>query len=93
MDFYINGEIRYGIELLIRGSGLGEHQARFGAGGKYERLGVKQHLVVDCRPEVGGTTTNALRRGPNLMTMFFSDDFSRFRYVWDEDEAEIFLNA
>jgi hypothetical protein len=29
IDFYLNGKLRWGIELLVGGDGIGEHLSRF----------------------------------------------------------------
>ncbi|KAJ3017691.1 UNVERIFIED_CONTAM: hypothetical protein HDU68_011515 [Siphonaria sp. JEL0065] len=49
IDFYLNGPLRWGIELLVLGHGIGEHIDRFGPGGKYFKLAVNDYAVVDFR--------------------------------------------
>ena len=34
IDFYINGQLNWGLELLVNGSGISEHIDRFGRNGK-----------------------------------------------------------
>ncbi|KAJ3120116.1 hypothetical protein HK098_004875, partial [Nowakowskiella sp. JEL0407] len=58
IDFYLNGNLRWGIELLVNGSGIGEHLQRFSKKGKYEPLKVKDYLVVDFRENDTGEPTN-----------------------------------
>jgi hypothetical protein len=49
LTFYIDGNLRWGIELLLKGSKLKEHISRFEVGGLYHSLAVNQYLVVDFR--------------------------------------------
>ncbi len=49
-DFIIDGSLRWGVELLVQGSGVGEHVSRFEADtGKYAPLRMKDHIIVDVR--------------------------------------------
>ncbi|KAJ3194109.1 hypothetical protein HDU82_002567, partial [Entophlyctis luteolus] len=45
IDFYLNGELRWGIEVLICRDGVGEHLSRFAPTGKYFQLGVTDYAV------------------------------------------------
>jgi hypothetical protein len=50
IDFYLNSSLRWGIELLVNGVGIGEHISRFTpAEGKYVALAVSDFIVVDFR--------------------------------------------
>jgi hypothetical protein len=50
VDFYLNGSLRWGIELLVNGDRIGEHLSRFEPpNGKYVSLGVQDYAVVDIR--------------------------------------------
>jgi len=69
LDFYINGTLRWGIELLIDGAGVGEHVNRFA--GKYAPLCVSDYIVVDFR--VGRVTNVKLHE--KRMTVFFGKGF------------------
>jgi hypothetical protein len=53
LDFFINGMLRWGVELMISGDRKAEHLARFGEGGKYEALKCAQYRVVDFRTGTG----------------------------------------
>lgn len=76
VDFFINGELRWGIELLIDGAGVGEHIRRFSPGGKYSPLCARDYVVVDIRR---GAVTNVATH-EKRMTVFFSDEFKSFKY-------------
>lgn len=43
VDFYLNGRIRWGIELLLKGRAIGEHISRFSPQGKYHALDVRDY--------------------------------------------------
>ena len=73
LDFFINGNLNWCLELLRLGDKIRKHLARFDpVNGKYRNVSTKQYLVVDCRgPKVGrGCTPNASR-----CTLYFSEDF------------------
>lgn len=71
LDFYLNGDLRWGIELLVGGSDIGEHMFRFSTGGKYAALLVKDYVVLDFRK---GPVTN-IKRFEHRTTVFFNDNF------------------
>ena len=70
IDFYLNGGLRWGIELLVNGAGVGEHIGRFSEGGKYFALKVIDYAVVDFRGNDTGEVTN-VELDPKRMTVFF----------------------
>ena len=93
IDFYLNGSLRWGIELLVNGDGIGEHMAQFAANGKYAALAVKDYAIVDLRCNLDGIVTNVIRK-PERITVFFKvGDFSSCRCIFglDEDPELIFL--
>ena len=49
IDFYINGDLRWGIEILIKGNRLKDHLARCSPKGKYGPLGMNDYVVLDFR--------------------------------------------
>jgi len=74
LDFYLNGGLRWGIELLVGGRGIGEHMSRFAAGGKYAKLNVSDYAVVDFRK----SAVTEVQRYPKRITVFFdTGDFRR----------------
>ena len=91
IDFYLDGDLRWGIELLARGGQIGEHIDRFSRDGKYHALKVADYIVVDFRP---GPVSN-VRRYEKRMTVFFSSDFSVCEYVYGTDTTvhEIHLRS
>lgn len=72
INFYINGNRRWGIELLVNGDRIGGHMARFEEGGRYFALRVRDYIVVDLRRQFNRNFS----RYPKKMTIFFQDDFS-----------------
>jgi len=49
VDFYIDGVLKWMVELTSEGSDLGMHVNRFEKGGEYENIPRKDWLVVDFR--------------------------------------------
>jgi hypothetical protein len=77
LDFYVNGELQWGIELLRDGAGIGKHIARFSERGIYASLKVKAWVVVDFRANKTGLPTQ-IEALENRMTLFFKlDDFTK----------------
>ncbi|KAG9415622.1 hypothetical protein AC1031_000005 [Aphanomyces cochlioides] len=85
IDFYLNGTLRWGIELLVNGDKIGEHMARFAEGGKYSALGVKDYAVVDLRGNPTGEVTNVSRMEKRVTLFFQLNDFSCCRCIFGLD--------
>jgi hypothetical protein len=65
IDFYLNGSLRWGIELLVNGGGTGNHLSRFSQpNGKYMSLAVNDYAIVDFRRNVTNQPTN-ISKNPN----------------------------
>ncbi|CAB4410130.1 unnamed protein product [Rhizophagus irregularis] len=47
LDYYINGEICWGIELTREGNHLAEHANRFYENGKYKDIPLKEWIILD----------------------------------------------
>jgi hypothetical protein len=71
IDFYLSGSLRWGIELLINGDGIGEHIGRFSPpNGKYVSLDVRDYMVVDFRGTITGRPTNISASSLNIWYKF-----------------------
>lgn len=75
-DFYLNGELRWAIEVLINGSGVGEHISRLESNGKYVGLAYNDYVVVDFRVNATGKPTNVMRHDRRMSVFFKQGDFS-----------------
>ncbi|CAB9521841.1 expressed unknown protein [Seminavis robusta] len=74
LDFYINGSLKWVLELLRNGNKIGEHLQRFDpAQGKYRQVDFNDYLVVDCRSARQGVVHGA--GAADRCTLFFADDF------------------
>ena len=77
LDFYINGQLQWCLELLRNGDKIGEHLARFDPHeGKYREVESKEFLVVDCR---GPKRGYGARKSEDRCTLYFDDDFAKCR--------------
>ena len=83
IDFYLDGDLRWGIELLVKGDQVGEHIDRFSRKGKYHPLNVADYIVVDFRP---GPVSNVCLYEKRL-SVFFDSDFSACKYVYGNDKT------
>ena len=80
-DFLLkNGDVDWGVELLISGRTAGQHIDRFAAGGAYEVLGCDDHIVIDFR--WGEASSHQGKKDEKRMTVFFnSHDFKTCQCV------------
>ncbi|RKP16848.1 hypothetical protein ROZALSC1DRAFT_24826 [Rozella allomycis CSF55] len=92
IDFYLNGSLRWGIELLIKGSGIGEHLERFTPRGKYAPLDVSDYAVVDFRVNETGECTNVQRHAKRISVFFKKGDFSSCKCIFGEEQGVVQLN-
>jgi hypothetical protein len=72
VDFWINSELEWAVELLRQGSDKGEHMARFKDKGAYRELQPKHWRVVDFRPH--GTKP---KREDGYVAVIFSPDYQQ----------------
>jgi hypothetical protein len=87
----LNSSLRWGIELLVNGDGIGEHISRFTSpNGKYVALVVKDYTVVDiCR---NSTRATNISRHSNRITVFFKDDdYSIAQCIFGLDNAPVVI--
>ncbi|KAL6044349.1 Penicillin acylase family protein [Balamuthia mandrillaris] len=49
LDFYVNGELSWAIELLREGSEASQHKARFGPNGIYKDIPISRYALLDFR--------------------------------------------
>jgi hypothetical protein len=77
IDFYINGNLGWGIELLVKGRGVGEHIARFASpNGKYYGLVLKDYIVIDFRSSSDGSPTEVSPIEKRLSVFFQQGNYS-----------------
>lgn len=70
IDFYIDGTLRWGIELVANGAKISEHASHFSEKGKYYPLRVKDYAIVDFRRSFDGYPTTINKR----ISVFFPFD-------------------
>jgi hypothetical protein len=85
IDFYLNGDLRWGIELLINGDGIGEHISRFSPNGKYFALDVKDYVVVDLRGNNSGKPSNVSKHPKRISVFFKKDDYALAQCFFGEE--------
>ena len=72
LDFYINGDLQWCLELLRNGDKIGDHLARFHPSiGKYREVVKMSYLVVDCR----GPKKGEVKVDESRCTLYFAEDF------------------
>jgi hypothetical protein len=82
IDFYINGELRWGVELLVNGDRLDDHRERFKEGGRYALLNVADYIVIDLR---SGPVTR-VRQLEKRATVFYDESFEFCHLLYGLDE-------
>ena len=93
VDFYINNRLRWGVELLVNGSRVGEHVHRFSPGGRYASLEVADYMVIDLRQ--GPVVSNVVYKSEKKSRVFFEPSFQYCDVVheFEEDAKRIYLQV
>jgi hypothetical protein len=86
----LNSTLRWGIELLVNGDGIGEHVNRFTRpNGKYVPLDVCDYAIVDFRSNETGQPTNVTKHPKRITVFFKKDDYSVAQCLFGEDTTVI----
>jgi len=92
LDFFINGNLCWGIELLVEGRKRLEHIARFSPEGKYAALHAKQWCVLDFRfRTLKEKTLSGLP--PQYIPIVFSKDFLNATIRFPSGQKEVSLST
>ena len=89
LDFYINGSLKWALELLRNGDKISEHLERFDPNvGKYRKVEMNEFLVVDCRP-YNRKGAKTIIKDENRCTLLFSENFRKCvcQMGYDTDET------
>jgi len=77
IDFFVDGSLKWGIELLVKGRNVTEHLKRFEPDQIYSSLDCKDYVVVDFRQSKDGKPTK-VDLHQNRVTVFFKEgDYSK----------------
>lgn len=78
LDYVIDGDLHWGVEILREGSNMKEHAKRFEQGGKYremiDRGDVKEWVLLDFRCK----HKKVCARYEHMYHIVFNNDFSNF---------------
>ncbi|RUP45803.1 hypothetical protein BC936DRAFT_147715 [Jimgerdemannia flammicorona] len=77
LDFYVNTELQWGVELLRDGKGMKEHGSLFDQGGKYGVIPLKQWAIIDFRQH--SKKFPPLR--PRCWYAFYADNYNKISLV------------
>jgi len=83
IDFYINHDVCWGIELLREGKGAAEHQRRFT--GVYDPIPFNAFLMVDFRK------TTPRKMDPNTLYVIYSSDYKSVTFVCQTEQTTVRL--
>ncbi|CAJ0761878.1 8737_t:CDS:10 [Entrophospora sp. SA101] len=88
LDFYVDGELCWGIELTHEGTCLKEHAKQFEEGGKYADIPLKQWAVLDFQHY----SKKVKKLVPNFWYVFYSDDYKSVAIKRDKlDDITLYL--
>ncbi|CAG8554230.1 3495_t:CDS:1 [Acaulospora colombiana] len=73
LDFYINGEVCWGIELTREGERLKEHAERFEEDGEYAEIPLKKWAIIDFRHH----TKQVRELRPNFWYVLYADNYEQ----------------
>ena len=86
LDLYLNGDLRWGIELLVGGDRLPGHTYRCSSKGKYSKLKMEDYIAIDFRVQECGEEIPEVYN-EKLMTVYFLTDFKSCRVFTGEEGA------
>ena len=73
LDFYVNGTLKWAVELLRHGDKIGEHLSRFDLqNGKYRKVDIRDYIIVDCCGPKKGTD---VQPSDSRCTLYFAQGF------------------
>mmetsp|Transcript_9146 Transcript_9146/g.15678 ORF Transcript_9146/g.15678 Transcript_9146/m.15678 type:complete len:226 (+) Transcript_9146:1307-1984(+) len=75
VDYFVNGTLSWGLELMVHGRGRKKHVDRFSPDGIYGPLGCRDYLVVDFKLGEKSLHSRAFE-AEKLMTVYFKMDYS-----------------
>ncbi|KAK1933872.1 hypothetical protein P3T76_011632 [Phytophthora citrophthora] len=82
VDFYLDGGLQWGIELLVNGKGITKHMDRFTPGGKCYELKASDYAVFDFRCNKSGKVTNVQRKDKRVSVFFRQGDYSSCKCIF-----------
>jgi hypothetical protein len=71
--FFVSGNLRWGVELMVQGRKMKEHRERLIGEGKYVALACSQYIVVDFRANDDGFPRHYVENDC-VITVFLSID-------------------
>jgi len=88
LDFYVNNNLEWGVELLREGDRMKEHAGRFADGGQYENIPLKRWVIIDFRHESKGL----LKAKPNYWHVIYDNDYRKLTIKREgHDDQQLFL--
>ena len=84
VDFYLNEELGWGIELILEGHDLREHRHRFAQDGRYYALKVKDYFVIDFRS--GSSSSNLFKHDKKITVFLSAPDFKSCQCVFGNEK-------
>jgi len=85
LDFYVDGDFGWGIELLRDGEKMKEHAERFEQDGEYEDIPVNQYAIIDFRHH----SKRVQKLEPNFWHVLCSDDYKQATIVRHDKEERV----
>lgn len=87
IDFYVNGEFKWGIEISREGDKYKQHRNIFGPGGFYSNLvDGGEHIIIDFR--AGKFIPLEGKEKDKLMRVIYEQDFSEASIFYEENFLE-----
>ena len=87
LDFYINGDINLGFELLRNGVKINGHLDRFKPDGIYKDIPLRDYAVLDFY-QAGTLDVNLLNGDDKYYAAIFSADFKSIQLLHNGDVVE-----
>ena len=87
LDFYINGKLEWGVELMCEGRRMGDHVTRFKTDGRYRQIPLSNWAIIDFRHNSLRSKLGPLE--PNVWYALYADDYSTMTIIRHNKEETL----
>jgi len=84
LDFYVNGNLQWGIEILCEGIDVNGHLKRFETG-SYSKIPFKQWIILDFRHK---SRTVKKKQDEKVWHVFYTDKYDKF-FIKRRDKPDL----
>ncbi|CAG8503550.1 13147_t:CDS:2 [Funneliformis caledonium] len=87
LDFYVNGDCCWRIELIREGRHLKEHAKRFENGGIYDKIPLKHWVIIDFRHH----SKSVREKKPNFWYALYDDNYKQITIIRERHNDKVII--